>query len=420
MNIFKSFSVYLGATFLQRGISFLILPIFTFYLSPKDFGILSLITTLFVFVSPVITLGTTNAISIAYFKESKENYGIYVSSSLLIPLILSVCLLIFCVVFGNYFSLVLGVSKLWIITIPFFSFVSVINQVILIDYQVREESLKYGIFSISNSTLNIVLSLFLVIVLQMNYQGRLIGQYISLSVFSILAFIILRRKGILTHKISRKFIMDSLAFGLPIVPHVIGGMFINMSDKLFISHILGNDELGLYNMGYVIGSTISMLSTSFANSIVPISYDLFNKGDTISKERVAKIYWMFILVLALLVLLLSFLAPVIFDFFISDQFRKGVVYVKWIALGYFFQGCYLLFVNIIFYLKKTNILFYWSIINITINLILNYILINKFGTIGAAYAMCFSYFLFFIAISFISNKLYSLPWFYFLRKRVNK
>jgi O-antigen/teichoic acid export membrane protein len=29
-------------------------------------------------------------------------------------------------------------------------------------------------------------------------------------------------------------------------------MVINMSDKIFISQILGKDELGVYNMGYVI------------------------------------------------------------------------------------------------------------------------------------------------------------------------
>lgn len=419
MNIFKSFSVYLIATFLQGAISFLVLPVFTFYLSTSDFGMLSLITSLFVFISPVITLGTTNAISIAYFKENKQNYASYVTSSMLIPLVLSVFLFMICVIWGNYFSEILGVPKIWLMTIPVFSFMSIIHQIILIDYQVKEEPFNYGLFSLSNSTLNIGLSLFLVIALGMNYQGRLLGQYSSILFFSFFALILLKKRGVLTNKISKKFVRDALIFGLPIVPHVIGGMVINMSDKIFISQILGKDELGVYNMGYVIGAIISMLSTSFANSIVPISYSLFNKGDIMSREKVVKIYWLFIIALAVVVLLITILAPFIFDWFINKQFKKGVIYVKWISLGYFFHGCYLLFVNIIFYVKKTNILFYLSIFNIVINLISNYLLINKYGTIGAAYALCISYFLLCLSMSIISNKFYSLPWFYFLKKSAN-
>lgn len=418
MNIFKSFSVYLVATFLQGGISFLVLPIFTFYLSTSDFGMLSLITSLFVFISPVITLGTTNAISIAYFNENKQNYASYVTSSMLIPLLLSVFLFLLCVIFGNYFSTILGIPKIWLMVIPIFSFMSIIHQIILIDYQVKEEPFNYGLFSLSNTTLNIGLSLFLVIVLGMNYEGRLLGQYFSILIFSIFALILLNKRGVLTSKISKKFLKDALIFGLPIVPHVIGGMVINMSDKIFISQILGKSELGVYNMGYVIGAAISMLSIAFANSIVPISYSLFNKGDNLSKEKVVKIYWMFIIALALIVLLITILAPFIFDLFINKQFKKGVIYVKWISLGYFFHGCYLLFVNIIYYVKKTNILFYWSIVNIVVNLLLNYLMINKYGAIGAAYTLCISYFLFFLAMSIISSKLYPLPWFYFLKKRL--
>jgi O-antigen/teichoic acid export membrane protein len=250
----------------------------------------------------------------------------------------------------------------------------------------------------------------------MNYQGRLLGQYFSILFFSIFAFILLKKRRVLTYKISKEFIKDALLFGLPIVPHVIGGMVINMSDKIFISHILGNSELGIYNMGYTIGATISMLSTSFANSIVPVSYSLFNKGDCFSKEKVVKIYWVFIISLAFIVFLISLLAPFIFDYFINQQFIKGVSYVKWISLGYFFHGCYLLFVNVIFYVKKTNILFYLSIMNIVVNLISNYLLINKYGAVGATFALCISYFVLFISTAIISNKLYSLPWFFFLKK----
>ena len=210
MNIYKSFSVYLGASLIQRGIAFFILPIFTFYLGPGDFGMLSLLTTLFVFTSPVIALGTTSAISVAFFNENQADYASYVSSSLLVPLVISSSITLLSILFGQYFSVLLGVPQIWLSLIPIFSFMSVIIMTMLIDYQVKKESIKYGVFSISNSVLNTVLSLLLVIGLGMNYQGRLIGQYFSIFLFTIIALILLYRRGLLTSKISLRFIKDNI------------------------------------------------------------------------------------------------------------------------------------------------------------------------------------------------------------------
>jgi O-antigen/teichoic acid export membrane protein len=416
MSVYKTFSIYLGASFIERGLSFLILPVFTFYLAPSDFGMLSLLTSLFVFTMPVISLGTQSAISVAYFNHNKEDYAVYVSSTLLIPLLISVLLLVLLILFGNYFSQELSVPRIWLTIIPVFSFFSVISSTLLIDYQIKQEAFKYGIFSLSGSVINMSLSLVLVIILDMNYQGRLIGQYFSLLAFGLIALYILQKRKVLVGKLSREFLVDSLLFGLPIVPHVIGGMVINMSDRIFINQIQGKSELGIYNIGYVIGSAISMLCNAFATAIVPYSYDKFSKGDSSSKQRVVKVYWIYILSLGLIVFLISVTAPLIFKWFIDERFASGIVFVKWISLGFFFQGCYLLFANIIYYTKRTKVLFYWSFVNITVNIGLNYLLINRFGTIGAAYTLCISYFLFFISMAIISNNYYPLPWFYFLKK----
>jgi O-antigen/teichoic acid export membrane protein len=408
----------LGGSVIQRGIAFMILPIFTHYLAPDDFGILSLLTTFFVFTSPIISLGALNAISVAYFNEQKSEYPSYFSSSLFVPFLITVFLFLFSILFGGFFSTLFGVPKLWLLVIPIFSFLSFISQCLLVDYQIKQEPVKYGVFSICSSVLNIALSIFLVAVVGMDYQGRLIGQYFSIFIFATIALIILKQRGLLIKKISKKFIKDSLLFGLPIVPHVIGGVVINMSDKIFINQFLGTSELGIYNIGYVIGATISMLSTSFASSIVPISYELFAKGDKQSKEKVVKIYWLYIFALLSIVALLSITAPYIFDWFINKQYKEGARYVKWISLGYFFHGCYLLFANTIYYTKKTKILLYWSVVNIIVNLGLNYLLIPIFGSIGAAYTLCISYFIFSLSMGIISNKIYPLPWLYFIYKKV--
>ncbi|MCH5686531.1 polysaccharide biosynthesis C-terminal domain-containing protein [Niabella sp. W65] len=212
-------------------------------------------------------------------------------------------------------------------------------------------------------------------------------------------------------------VKDSIGFGLPLIPHTIGAMVINMSDRLFITHYLNKEILGIYNIGYLAGSVLSLINAGFANAIVPFSYELFNQNTTVAKGKVVKVYWMYILILIVFILLIWLLTPFMFNHFIDKKFHGGTRFVVWIALGYFFQGIYLLFANIIFYLKKTKVLFYLSFFNIAINLTLNYLLVPRFGAMGAAYTLCISYFIFVVAVAFYCFRNFPLPWLTFNRKR---
>ena len=73
--------------------------------------------------------------------------------------------------------------------------------------------------------------------------------------------------------------------------------------------------------------------------------------------------------------------------------------------SYFF-GCYLAFTNFIFYKKNNKIFAIAAIINILVNLILNYFLIPAYGIIGAAYATFISFLIFAAFIGTIAIKLY--------------
>jgi Na+-driven multidrug efflux pump len=84
--------------------------------------------------------------------------------------------------------------------------------------------------------------------------------------------------------------------------------------------------------------------------------------------------------------------------------------VPWVALSYVFWGIYLVFSAIIFYKEKTKFLGLLSLFNIVLNCLLNVILINYFGAIGAAYATAISFLVVMIFTVLYSNKLIALPW----------
>ena len=71
----------------------------------------------------------------------------------------------------------------------------------------------------------------------------------------------------------------------------------------------------------------------------------------------------------------------------------------------------------VFFFKKTKFLGILSIINILINTVLNYLLIQKYGSMGAALATLFSFLIVLLCVIWYSNKLVSLPWLYFLKSK---
>jgi O-antigen/teichoic acid export membrane protein len=79
-------------------------------------------------------------------------------------------------------------------------------------------------------------------------------------------------------------------------------------------------------------------------------------------------------------------------------------------LSYFFWGIYILFAGFIFYSKKTNQLAYLALLNVILNLILNYYLILSFGPIGAAYATCISFMIVALIVIWRVTILFKLPW----------
>lgn len=413
----KSFSIYTVALLVDKGANFLILPLITFYLTIEDIGELSLHNTIFSFTLPLISLGVQGAVSVNYFKSDRAFYPRYLTSSVIPPFIMVFIATLIIFILRDLIKTEFELNLFWVFVIPFFSFLSFFNTLLLIDCQIKNQPKIYVLFSLSTSLITILLSLFFIIELDFGYEGRLIGQYGTILLIFILSFYFMKyKKGIIVNSFNKNDCKDSLKYGLPLLPHIIGFMIINMSDKFFITSFLGKEVLGIYNVGYWIGSSISILSSAFATSITPFSFSLFAENSKESKIKVVKVYWLFIILIVFSAFCLLLIAPLIFKYLIDNKFLDGIVYVKYIAFGFVFQGLYLLFGNVLFFLKRTEYFFYLAFVNIGLNVFLNFYLVQLFGAVGAGYAFVITCFIFFLLVAFFSNKMFPLPWFYFLKK----
>jgi O-antigen/teichoic acid export membrane protein len=135
------------------------------------------------------------------------------------------------------------------------------------------------------------------------------------------------------------------------------------------------------------------------------------------KNEIVKVTYIVILGLFLSLILLTLLSPLLFEYLIDKSYSGGVIYVFWTGLSYLLWGVYILFAGFIFYTKKTKQLGYLAVINVILNIVLNYFLILYFGAIGAVYATCLSFLVVAIFVVWRANSLFKLPWLDFKRIR---
>lgn len=413
MNLLKSISVYTLTNIINSGISFFLLPVFTHYLNPTDYGNLSLITVLTSLFLPVIHLSVHGAIQVEYFKLSYEKFGQFLSTALSNVVFSFLIVLSMLLLGGHYLAEWLNFSHFWLLMVPVIALVQIIPQVIQSFFQIRKEAFNYSVYTLSLAIVNISLGLILVVVLKMSWEGRVISRLLTFLIFTVVGLYVLYRKSLLRINLDKGFRRSALNFGIPLIPHLIGSIIVDASDRLFINHMVNVEELGIYNVGYQVGMLIAILQHSFSLAYTPVLLENLNVGKTENKLKIVRISYILIGALFFFLLILDLLSPLFFDLFIDEAFAKGIDFVFWVGLGYVFLGMYKLVTGFIFYLKKTKILAYISIFNIVANLIFNYFFILHFGSIGAAYATCLSFFLLFLIVAIISYRLYPMPWFSF-------
>lgn len=415
MNLFKSISIYTISNIARQAVAFLLLPIISTYLSTSENGDLSTLMAIVSLLTPLVMLSAHGAINLEYFRQDQgtKNFSSYVSSAMINPLWIFGLLAVVTYAFGQQLSNWLELDLVWIYLIPTFCLLSFLPQLVSVIYQIKKLAIHYAAFNISLTLFELCISIYLIVGLQMNWEGRAWGVWSSKFIFAGIAFYLLYRFGLLTKKIKPAYIKDALFFGLPLIPHILSAGIMDLSDRLFIREMISREELGIYDIGYKVGSIIMIVQASLVLAWSPYFYEKLKNITQDIKIQLVSMSYLLMLGLVVAGLGLTIVAPLIFYFFVGENFSDGLQYVSIIAFSYVFLGFYKIFACYIFYLKKTFVLSYIAVINILLNLTLNYILIGYYGAMGAAYATLISYFSFFLIVAITSYFLYPMPWFSF-------
>ena len=412
-SLFKASGIYAISSIFNAAIPLFLLPILTSRLTPADYGIVAMFQLIVNIIYPLIGMNLESSISRKYYDKDNTDFSSYVGTCIIlvaVNLLISTAVLYFLV---ESVSNITHVPKIWIKYSIIACICQFLTTVLLTTYQIRIKPLNYGVYQILQSLVNIFLTLFFVVFLRHTWEGRLNAQLYTGIFFALTSVILLLYTKQININIKKKDITHALKFGVPLIPHALGGLLFTAVDRFFLTSIVGLEQTGNYSVAYQLGAVINLITISFNNAYTPWLYGELNKNCTVIKKKIVKFTYLYFVIISLLAILVITVFPIIVNVFVGKKFSSINSYSTFIVLGFVFQGMYYMVTNYIGYANKTYLL---AIITISLGILkvpITYFLIKLLGPIGASVSYCITFFLFFMATWILSAKVYKMPWFSF-------
>jgi O-antigen/teichoic acid export membrane protein len=201
-----------------------------------------------------------------------------------------------------------------------------------------------------------------------------------------------------------------LKFGVPLIPHVIGGLSIATADRFMITNMLDVAQAGIYMVALQLGMVLGLLTDSFNSAYAPYLMGALVKEDRARDRKIVRGTYVYFIVVTVLALLLGATAPHLLGVLVGEKFRAAAGAVHYVAMGYAFGGMYYMVANYIFFAGKTAVLAWVTFVTAMLNILFNYLLIKLNGPIGAAQASAFAFFMCFVLTWILSARVYPMPW----------
>ena len=410
----KESSVYGIGLAVSKAASFIILPLVTAKLTAADLGVLTLLQVMGAVVMIVLNSGVQQAINRNYYDENTaEHRAAVVGTGLLWRLALTV-IVVGALALSAPLStrLMLGESSRTYVVYFLFSIANIAvmspQGIAYTLYRVRRQPVLNMSFSIAGVVVSTALVALLLWAIPRGIRGVLEASLVANAVITIAMLPDLLRSARL------RFRMDVfrgiVSYGLPFLPHHLAVYLLFGVDRYFIEHYIGLTEVGLYSYAYRVAMILTLVLEGASMAWTPFLFSIQARADALRIHALSARYVIatiigaaaFVVVFGTeLVRLLAFRGP---------EYWSAASLVPLIVAGYVFLGMYQVFSAAVGIPKKTRLLPQFSGTGLVANLVLNWVLVPRHGSQGAAIATVISYACMGILAAVMTHRVYPVPY----------
>lgn len=379
---------FMVMSIIQKGIQFLVTPIYTRLLTTDEYGYYSIYTSWSSILSVLATLNLGAGVFNNGMLKYKDDRKRFVSSMQGAGNIATV--LVFSVVFlfhkkvtslsGLDIYILIGMFFLMIFY-PAFGYWSQYQRYMYL-YK------KLSCITIVSAIAIPVVSVGLIFVMPKRKYAVVAGNIIVQVLIGAYIYIYNLLKGKTLYV--KEYWSFALKFNIPLIPHYLASIVLGQADRIMISRYCGQGKAGIYSLAYSVALMLNIVINAVTATYTPWTYQKMNA----KQYKQIGIYSNYILILlGGIVLLGVMVAPELISFLGTPEYMEAKWIITPVMLSCFFTMVYSLFANIEFYFEKSIAVMCASVIAAAANILLNAIYIPRYGFLAAGYTTMICYLL---------------------------
>lgn len=378
----KASFVILLASFATSAIGFLTTPIFTRLMSVEEYGVVVNYNSILEVMTVIATLSLSAGVFQVAMNEFKNDRDSFTYSSVCLANIVTVCTFAIVFIFRKDLSRVLKLNENLFLCMFLFLLVDPAMTMWLARQRYEYQYKKVALLSVIVSVFSVGSGLIALSTAKNFNLGELKVWVTAVAqiICGIIIYISIARKS--KWKPKRQYIRFAFLFNAPLLIHYLAQYILRSSDKVMITSICGERAAGLYGLGATVASIAIMAWGAMAASLTPYMYTHIASKEY---EKVNRAAVAVIGVFGVCCVIVSLIGPEVVYILGSEKYIENIGLIPPIAASSLLSGVYGVYATIAFYYHKRTSTAIMTIIAALLNILLNYLLIPKYGYIAAAF-----------------------------------
>jgi O-antigen/teichoic acid export membrane protein len=405
----RSTIIYFAGRVGAALVALLSISIYTRLLSPAEYGVYALIVSgvTMAYAATMQWLALSLGRFLPGYPEREDLVLSHVAASYLVVALLVVLGVSLAVPFLDRPATGFGLVTLGLVFFLAISF----SELSLALFQARRQPLAYGGFALLRVAVAGAIGVALAY-LGWGSVGLLIGLVVGNLCIG-LPNALLNWRVVRFRLLERRLLTELAAYGLPFALTGACAAFITLSDRYILEFLIGAGATGLYAASYDLAMrTLHVFMMVVAMAANPVIFRAYEAGGRAAAEPLIRGQGELLLGLALPAAIgFIMLAPAIAIVMLGQEFQQAArELIPWIAVATVLSGFQTFYLSLAFALPKqplqqTGVFAAGALVNV----ILNFVLIPRFGLIGAAVATVVAYGLIMAGSLLVGRRLYPLP-----------
>ena len=256
----------------SRFVALLLLPLYTRYLTPADYGAVETLVALAAILATILRLGIASAFFRFYFDSTDAAHRLRVvrTSFWFTMTMATIGLVVGLALAGQISEWLFDTDdRTTLVRMAFVLLWAQMNfEQMTALFRVEERAVAFTVATLANLVITVAATVVFVVVLDWGATGVIAGNFTG--TLAVYAALLVYRHEQLGLTLDRPLLRRMNRFGLPLVPSMLALWMLNFGDRFFILKLADASEVGVYSIGSRIASAMVLLLTAFRAALAGV------------------------------------------------------------------------------------------------------------------------------------------------------